>query len=160
MNISEEQIERFAQVAEKANNLLGSLALPLPPHIHLSGCRSNIEEMRDELRDKCRGKGRRGGGRCFACTGTGVLTCNRSMCASCAAHVEGEDRDYCPLHRVAAGFKLRREPCEWAQADTTAKCIHKGCEEVVVEGERCLWFKKRRRPMCLECGAKYLEASE
>jgi hypothetical protein len=50
MNIDEEQIERVAQVAEQANNLLGSLALPLPAHIHVSGCRSNIEEMRDKLR--------------------------------------------------------------------------------------------------------------
>lgn len=50
MEITEEQLERFAQVAEQANNLLGALALPLPAHIHLQGLGPNIEEMRDELR--------------------------------------------------------------------------------------------------------------
>lgn len=50
LNLSEEQLEAVAQVAETANNLLGSLALPLPVHIHLSGVRSGIEGMRDELR--------------------------------------------------------------------------------------------------------------
>jgi hypothetical protein len=50
MEINDEQLERFAQVAETANNLLGALALPLPAQIHLQGLRPNIQEMRDELR--------------------------------------------------------------------------------------------------------------
>jgi archaellum component FlaC len=50
MEITDEQLEAVAQVAEKANNLLGSLALPLPAHIHLQGLGPNIQEMRDELR--------------------------------------------------------------------------------------------------------------
>lgn len=110
--------------------------------------------------DKCTGTGRRGRGECSACTGSGILTCNKRMCAKCAAHVEGQNVDYCPEHRVAAGFKLKREPCEWTLADFGAKCIHKGCEEVVAPYERCLWFTIRNRPMCLECGAAYLEISE
>lgn len=43
-------IEGVARVAERCNNLLGSLALPLPPRTHVDGLRPNIQEMRDELR--------------------------------------------------------------------------------------------------------------
>lgn len=50
MDITDEQLERFAQVAETCNNLLGSLALPLPAQTHVEGCRGAIQEMRDELR--------------------------------------------------------------------------------------------------------------
>ncbi|HEX3560386.1 MAG TPA: hypothetical protein VHU19_14355 [Pyrinomonadaceae bacterium] len=50
MNLTEEQLERIAEVAQTANNLLGALELPLPAHLHLEGCRGNIQDMRDELR--------------------------------------------------------------------------------------------------------------
>ena len=50
MNIDDDQVERIAQVAETANNLLGALELPLPPAMHVAGCRGSLEEMRDELR--------------------------------------------------------------------------------------------------------------
>ena len=50
MEITDEQVERVAKAAEKANNLLGALQLPLPPHTHIEGCRSNIQDVRDELR--------------------------------------------------------------------------------------------------------------
>lgn len=48
--VKDEQIERIAQVAETCNNLLGSLELPLPPAMHVEGCRGGIQGMRDELR--------------------------------------------------------------------------------------------------------------
>ena len=115
---------------------------------------------------KCDGKGYRGGVEglkaynCHDCAGTARAMCNVHLCSECRTKGPGPDEDYCPDHRSSAGIKLKREPCEWAQSDVTAKCIHKGCEEVVVEGERCLWFTRRHRPMCLKCGAEYLETSE
>lgn len=109
---------------------------------------------------KCKGTGLSGSYNCHDCAGTGRAMCNLQLCAACRVKGPGADEDYCPAHRSAAGLKLRREPCEWAQADVSSKCIHRGCETVVVEGERCLWFTKRLRPMCLKCGAEYLEKSE
>lgn len=112
---------------------------------------------------KCKGKGRRGGGQCFACTGSGVLTCNRVVCGTCAAHVEGKDVDYCHEHRVAAGFPplIWREECSWLdRARVGGACLHKECSDVIEPGQmRVLYFPRRGRVMCASCGEKYLKIS-
>jgi hypothetical protein len=84
--------------------------------------------------------------------------CNRRICKSCVAHVEGEDVDYCPEHRVLAGFPplVKKEPFKWlAAARTGGACVHRGCPVEVKAGERALYFSKRQRVMCEACGEAY-----
>lgn len=35
-------------------------------------------------------------------------TCDAVLCRSCAVHVEGLDKDYCPLHAAALGIGGRK----------------------------------------------------
>jgi hypothetical protein len=82
------------------------------------------------------------------------------MCATCAAHVEGQDKDYCPDHRVLAGFAplVWREKCWWLdRARVGGACLHRGCPDVIEPGQmRVLFFPKRGRVMCASCGEEYL----
>lgn len=49
-DITEEQIEGFALVAQTINNLLGALELRLPAETHIQHLRPNLKDVRDELR--------------------------------------------------------------------------------------------------------------
>lgn len=48
--ITAEQLEGFALVAQKVNNLLGTLELRLPAETHVRELKPNLKEVRDELR--------------------------------------------------------------------------------------------------------------
>lgn len=46
--ISSEQLDRIGQLAEKADNYLHGLQLPVSAHIHVEGCRAGFEEIKTE----------------------------------------------------------------------------------------------------------------
>ncbi|MCI0489368.1 MAG: hypothetical protein L0229_22475 [Blastocatellia bacterium] len=98
---------------------------------------------------------------CDTCAGTGRAMCNKRICGRCRAHRE-PDEDYCPDHRVAAGFKLRRELCGW-QTEVmviSRACLHRGCPALIEFGARVLFFPGRNRAMCESCGEEYLKITE
>lgn len=87
--------------------------------------------------------------------------CNKRLCGVCRTHRD-PDEDYCPDHRARAGFASapKRELTAWLdEARFSSKCVHKGCETVVKEGERALWFPERQRLMCEDCGEEYLRVA-
>lgn len=51
MEISEEQLEQIGLLADKADNLLGAVKLPLPPHVHIQGMTGGLKDIRSELRE-------------------------------------------------------------------------------------------------------------
>ncbi len=110
---------------------------------------------------KCKGKKTRGSRPCHDCAGTGYRMCNRRLCKACRAHRE-PDEDYCPDHRVYAGFPplVKRERSFWtttAREIINRKCLHKECETIISYSDRVLFFPNRKRAMCERCGTNYLE---
>ena len=109
---------------------------------------------------KCKGKGKRSGGECHACAATGYEMCNKRICKRCRAHAD-PDEDFCPDHRVAAGFEpfTKRERCYWMKSGNHhgGQCLHKGCPVVLEPGKPALYFPQRHRLMCEPCGERYLE---
>lgn len=112
---------------------------------------------------KCRGSGVKDGYNCQTCAGTGRRMCNRYLCNDCRTHREPEE-DYCPEHRVAAGFPplVRKEPCAWALKPqlVNRKCLREKCGVLISADDRVLYFPRRRRAMCLACGRVYLEVAQ
>lgn len=99
---------------------------------------------------------------CHACAGTGRQMCNARICESCRTHVE-PDEDYCPLHARLAGLepRIKREPCLWTKDPELINraCLRPSCKVIVGPEARVLYFFKRGRAMCLECGRDYLKIS-
>lgn len=46
--ISHEQVDRIGKLADKADNLLAALTLPVSPAIHLEGVKGGLEEIKQE----------------------------------------------------------------------------------------------------------------
>ncbi|MEO6390823.1 MAG: hypothetical protein ABIP75_03165 [Pyrinomonadaceae bacterium] len=108
----------------------------------------------------CKGKGKRGGGKCHPCAGSGFGMCNKHLCSECRGHIE-PDEDYCPDHRVPAGLPplLKRESCRWTTEPTLLRrdCLRQQCTTLIEYGQRVLFFAKRHRAMCSDCGEEYLD---
>jgi hypothetical protein len=96
---------------------------------------------------------------CEHCAGTGRAMCNRHLCADCRGHLE-PDEDYCPEHRVSAGLPplIRREPCAWTMQPPriiNRKCLRESCAVVINADDHVLFFPRRSRAMCKQCGREY-----
>jgi hypothetical protein len=46
-----QRIEKVGQLSDTIDNLLHAMQLPLPPQMHLSSLKGNLESVRDELRE-------------------------------------------------------------------------------------------------------------
>lgn len=46
-----QHIEEIGLVADSINNLLGALALPLPPQMHIEGLKPNLFSLMERLRE-------------------------------------------------------------------------------------------------------------
>ena len=114
---------------------------------------------------KCKAVGGKKPRGCRSCAGTGRKMCNRPVCTACVASrpLGSDSEDYCPGHRVAAGFPalIWREECRWLdRARFGGACLHRGCPDVIEPGQmRVLFFPKRGRVMCSSCGDEYLMVS-
>lgn len=115
---------------------------------------------------KCKGTGlTKDGYNCEKCAGTKRQMCNKRLCSKCGVHT-GEDEDYCPSHREAAGLSplILREPCAWhrfADLSRNDKCLRAGCAtRIPGDGTvKFLYFTMRGRAMCEPCGIEYLKIS-
>lgn len=112
---------------------------------------------------KCQGSGVKDGYNCEPCAGTGRAMCNRHLCGGCRAHLE-PDEDYCPDHRAAAGLAplIRKEPCAWMVRPriVNRKCLRESCVYVISADDHVLFFVRRNRAMCEECGEEYLRLAQ
>ena len=50
MNITQEQLEELAELAEQAGNLIAASRLPVRPAIHIEGMRGGLESIEATLR--------------------------------------------------------------------------------------------------------------
>jgi hypothetical protein len=57
-------------------------------------------------------------------------TCDRPLCSSCATHVEGEDRDYCPEHKELAMQPRGGPPRPVGELAVTAEILAQARERV------------------------------
>jgi hypothetical protein len=112
---------------------------------------------------KCKGSGVLRGYNCGPCAGTGRKMCNKHLCSVCTAKGE-PDEDYCPDHRVLAGFPplVFRELCAWSKWPPLLNrrdCLRESCEQLIEYGDQVLYFPRRGRAMCRPCGKEYMRIS-
>ena len=104
---------------------------------------------------------------CDDCNATGIRTCSKPVCLKCVTVESG--LNLCPNHngrprpkQPPRAAKVKLEPCEWTRAPSgilNRKCLREVCTTVVSADDRVLYFGRRKRAMCEECGEKYLEVA-